>query len=125
MKKSVKFGLIGAAVAASLIPFELKREENGDFTYKSLLLGVSKKTDTDNAPEISISLFNLPTLPCCKRAASAEENVVILNASENDVAAVEACNEVHEPEEPHAEKDAPAQQDVPEQAASSEEAPAE
>lgn len=113
MKKSVKFGLIGAAVAASLIPFELKREENGDFTYKSLLLGVTKTKDEENAPAITVTFFNLPKLPCCKcKTASEDEDVVILEATEADVAAVEACNEA--PEAPCCEPEAPAEAAVEE-----------
>lgn len=60
MKKAWKYALLGAA-AVALIPFKIKREENGDFDYRSLLFGVSKKTDpTDGEPEISLHFFNLP-----------------------------------------------------------------
>lgn len=68
MKKALKYGLIGAAaaaVAAGLFPFELKKEENGDFSYQSLLLGITKTTDADGQCDVSLSFFNLP--PCCKK----------------------------------------------------------
>lgn len=60
MKKAWKYALLGAA-AVALIPFKIKREENGDFDYRSLLFGISKKTDAANGePEISLHFFNLP-----------------------------------------------------------------
>ena len=33
-----------AALAASLLPYEVKKDDNGELTYKSLLLGVKTKT---------------------------------------------------------------------------------
>lgn len=60
MKKAWKYALLGAA-AVALVPFKIKREENGDFDYRSLLFGVSKKTDAvKGEPEISLHFFNLP-----------------------------------------------------------------
>ena len=56
MKKRSILGFIGAAATiASLVPFEWKKEENGDFSYKSLLLSVSRK-DRD----YNVHFFNLP-----------------------------------------------------------------
>lgn len=61
MKKNIWKYVVAGTVAASLIPFKVKREENGDFDYRSLLLGVSKKTDEENgAANLSFSFFNLP-----------------------------------------------------------------
>lgn len=60
MKNAWKFALLGAA-AVSLIPFKLERDENGDFEYRSLLLGVTRKTsDTDGQASLSFHFFNLP-----------------------------------------------------------------
>ncbi len=62
MKKSTKCGLIGAVIgiaAVGLAPFELKKEENGDFTYKSLLLGFTKKHDED-IQNTTVTFFNKP-----------------------------------------------------------------
>lgn len=60
MKKGWKYALLGAA-AVALIPFKIERDENGDFDYRSLLFGVSKKTDViSGEPEINLHFFNLP-----------------------------------------------------------------
>lgn len=61
MSKNIwKYVALGA-VAVSLIPFQIKREENGDFDYRSLLLGVSKKTNEETGDaNLSLHFFNLP-----------------------------------------------------------------
>ena len=41
MKKASKLAL--AALALSLVPFELKPGKDGSFSYKSLLVGISTK----------------------------------------------------------------------------------
>ena len=55
MKKSWKYGLIGAAaaLAAVLLPYEIDRNDDGEFSYNSLLLGVyrRKRSDGEQAPE--------------------------------------------------------------------------
>lgn len=92
MKKSWKFVALGAAAAAAaaLVPFKVRYDdENGEFEYRSFLLGVHKKTDPETGtPNVSISLFNLPK--CSRKTEEAdytddvaeEEGVLILDESE-------------------------------------------
>ena len=49
-----------AALAASLLPYEVKKDDDGEFTYKSLLLGVKTKTDDEGKKAVELSFFNLP-----------------------------------------------------------------
>ena len=58
MKKGSKFAL--AALALSLVPFELKPGKDGEFSFKSLLLGVSSRKNGEGKRDVTISLFNLP-----------------------------------------------------------------
>lgn len=62
MKKNTKRVLLAAAAAltASLIPYELKREENGDFSYTSLLLGVYTRHRSDGDKDTTISILQPP-----------------------------------------------------------------
>lgn len=60
MKKELAFGLLGAALATVLAPFELKRDPNGDFSYTSILVGVKKTKAEDGETELSVNFFNRP-----------------------------------------------------------------
>ena len=62
MKKSLKYGLIGAAavLAAGLVPYELKTGENGEFSYTSLLLGVYNRRRPDGKNAVTITFGNAP-----------------------------------------------------------------
>lgn len=62
MKKNTKRVLLAAAAAltASLIPYEFKREENGDFSYTSLLLGVYTRHRSDGDKDTTISILQPP-----------------------------------------------------------------
>lgn len=62
MKKELAFGLLGAALATVLAPFELKRDPNGDFSYTSILVGVKKTKAEDGETELSINFFNRPPI---------------------------------------------------------------
>ena len=60
-----------AALAASLLPYEVKKDDDGEFTYKSLLLGVKTKTDDEGKKAVELSFFNLPDF--MKNTATAAE----------------------------------------------------
>lgn len=64
MKESTKKALLigaGALLAAGLAPYELKREENGDFSYTSLLLGIYRRRHPGSAkPNVTLTICNAP-----------------------------------------------------------------
>lgn len=111
MKKAWKYVAIGAAAVAALVPFKVKLDdENGEFEYRSLLLGVHKKNDPETGKaNVSISFFNLPK---CKRKeeepdytddVAEGEGVLIMDESElaptpEDPAAAEEPAAPAEPE---------------------------
>lgn len=69
MKKGSKCAL--AALALSLVPFELKPGKDGEFSFKSLLLGVSSRKNGEGKRDVTISLFNLPEFLQKKKAGEA------------------------------------------------------
>ena len=105
-----------AALAASLLPYEVKKDDDGEFTYKSLLLGVKTKTDDEGKKAVELSFFNLPDF--MKNTAPAAEE-----APAEEVPAEEAPAEEVPAEEAPAEE-VPAEE-VPAEEPSAEEAPAE
>lgn len=58
MKKASKLAL--AALALSLVPFELKAGKDEEFSYQSLLIGFSGSKNEDGKRDLTISLFNMP-----------------------------------------------------------------
>lgn len=62
MKKTTKQVLLAAAAAltASLVPYELTRAENGDFSFTSLLLGVYTRRRDDGEKDITVTLGQAP-----------------------------------------------------------------
>ncbi len=63
MKSNAKSGLIGALLgvaAVGLIPFEFKKDESGNLTYKSFLLGINKEVDEQGEPTTTITFLNKP-----------------------------------------------------------------
>ena len=76
-----------AALAASLLPYEVKKDDDGEFTYKSLLLGVKTKTDDEGKKAVELSFFNLPdfmknTAPEAQEAPAEEAPVEEVPAEE-------------------------------------------
>ena len=76
-----------AALAASLLPYEVKKDDNGELTYKSLLLGVKTKTDAEGKKTVELSFFNLPdfmknTAPEAQEAPAEEAPVEEVPAEE-------------------------------------------
>lgn len=103
-----------AALAASLLPYEVKKDDDGEFTYKSLLLGVKTKTDDEGKKAVELSFFNLPdfmknTAPEAEEAPAEEapaEEVPAEEAPAEEPAAEEA------PADPVEETPAPAEEPV-------------
>ena len=60
-----------AALAASLLPYAVKKDDNGELTYKSLLLGVKTKTDDESKKAVE----EAPAAPVEEAPAPAEEPV--------------------------------------------------
>ena len=52
--------LVMAALAVSLVPYELKKGEDGSFSYKSLLLNVDSGKDEAGEKKVTVSFFNKP-----------------------------------------------------------------
>ena len=78
MNKFSKLAL--AALALSLVPFELKPGKDGEFSYRSLLVGVSGRKDGEGKRNLTISLFNLPD---CLKKKTAKPTAV---AQEKEIA---------------------------------------
>ena len=58
MKKGTKLAL--AALALSVTPFSVKVGKDGEFSCKSLLIGLSSRKTGEGKRTLTISLFNLP-----------------------------------------------------------------
>lgn len=99
-----------AALAASLLPYEVKKDDDGEFTYKSLLLGVKTKTDDEGKKAVELSFFNLPDF--MKNTAPKAEEAPAEEAPAEEVPAEEAPAEE------------PAAEEVPVEEPAAEEAPA-
>lgn len=104
-----------AALAASLLPYEVKKDDDGEFTYKSLLLGVKTKTDDEGKKAVELSFFNLPDF--MKNTAPKAEEAPAEEAPAEEVPAEEA------PAEEPAAEEVPAEE-VPVEEPAAEEAPA-
>ena len=62
--------LVMAALAVGLVPYEVKKEEDGTVSYKSLLLGVKAKRGEEGGRTVELSFFNKPDF--MKKAEDAE-----------------------------------------------------
>ena len=103
-----------AALAASLLPYEVKKDDDGEFTYKSLLLGVKTKTDDEGKKAVELSFFNLPdfmknTAPAAEEAPAEDMPAEEVPAEE---APVEEPSAEEAPAEPVEENPAPAEEPV-------------
>ena len=105
-----------AALAASLLPYEVKKDDNGELTYKSLLLGVKTKTDDEGKKAVELSFFNLPDF--MKNTAPAAEEAPAEEAPVEEAPVEEA------PAEEAPAEEAPVEE-TPAEEAPAEEAPAE
>ena len=110
-----------AALAASLLPYEVKKDDNGELTYKSLLLGVKTKTDDEGKKAVELSFFHLPdfmknTAPAAEEAPAEEapvEEAPVEEAPAEEAPAGEAPVEEAPAEEPTVEENpAPAEEPV-------------
>ena len=52
--------LMMAALAVSLVPYEVRKKEDGSFSYKSLLLNVESGKDEAGEKKVTVSFFNKP-----------------------------------------------------------------
>ena len=92
MKKCWKYGLIGAAaaLAAVLLPYEIDRNDDGEFSYNSLLLGVYRRKRSDGEHATAVTLFNAPALTDeSRKAREAAVRHVIEAAAEQELFADE------------------------------------
>ena len=48
------------ALAVSLLPYEVKKDEDGGISYKSLLVNVKARKDDDGSHKVELSFFNKP-----------------------------------------------------------------
>ena len=110
-----------AALAASLLPYEVKKDDDGEFTYKSLLLGVKTKTDDEGKKAVELSFFNLPDF--MKNTAPAAEEVPAEEAPAEEAPAEEVPVEEVPAEEVPAEE--PSAEEAPAEPAEENPAPAE
>ena len=110
-----------AALAASLLPYEVKKDDDGEFTYKSLLLGVKTKTDDEGKKAVELSFFNLPDF--MKNTAPAAEEVPAEEAPAEEAPAEEVPVEEVPAEEVPAEE--PSAEEAPAEPADENPAPAE
>ena len=110
-----------AALAASLLPYEVKKDDDGEFTYKSLLLGVKTKTDDEGKKAVELSFFNLPDF--MKNTAPAAEEVPAEEVPAEEVPAEEVPAEEVPAEEVPAEE--PSAEEAPAEPAEENPAPAE
>ena len=52
--------LVMAALAVGLVPYEVRKKEDGSFSYKSLLLDVESGKDEAGEKKVTVSFFNKP-----------------------------------------------------------------
>ena len=90
------------ALAVSLLPYEVKTDENGAFIYKSLLLGVKTKTDDEGKKAVELSFFNLPDF--MKNTAPKAEEAPVEEAPVEEAPAEEAPVEEAPAEQPPVEE---------------------
>ena len=101
--------LVMAALAVSLVPYELRKKEDGSFYYKSLLLNVDSGKDEAGEKKVTVSFFNKPDF--MKKAAPAEE-APVEEAPAEEAPAEEAPAEEPAEEAPAEENPAPSEEPV-------------
>ena len=103
--------LVMAALAVSLVPYEVKKEENGTVSYKSLLLGVKTKKGEEGGRTVELSFFNKPNF--MKNTASEDAETPTEEAPVEEAPVEETPVEEVPVEEAHAEeKPAPSEEPV-------------
>ena len=108
--------LVMAALAVSLVPYEVKKEENGTVSYKSLLLGVKTKKGEEGGRTVELSFFNKPNFMKNTASEDAEtptEEAPVEEAPVEEAPVEETPVEEVPVEEAHAEeKPAPSEEPV-------------
>ena len=77
-----------AALTVSLVPYELKKGEDGSFSYKSLLLNVDSGKDEAGEKKVTVSFFNKPDF--MKKPASEDAEAPTEEAPVEEVPVEEA-----------------------------------
>lgn len=101
------------ALAVSLLPYEVKKDDDGGISYKSLLVNVKARKDDDGSHKVELSFFNKPDF-----VKSGEPGVQA--EAEADVTIRVSTEEIPAEEGP-AENAAPAEEAVPAEDAVAEE----
>ena len=107
--------LVMAALAVSLVPYEVKKEENGTVSYKSLLLGVKAKKGEEGSRTVELSFFNKPDFMKKAPAEDAEapaEEAPVEEAPVEEAPAEETPAEEPAEEAPVEENPAPSEEPV-------------
>lgn len=103
--------LVMAALAVSLVPYELKKGEDGSFSYKSLLLNVDSGKDEAGEKKVTVSFFNKPDF--MKKPVSENEGAPVEEAPVEEVPVEEApVEEAPAEEAPAEENPVPAEEPV-------------
>ena len=108
--------LVMAALAVSLVPYEVRKKEDGSFSYKSLLLNVESGKDEAGEKKVTVSFFNKPDFakkPVSENEGAPVEEVPVEEAPVEEVPAEEApAEEAPVEEAPAEENPAPAEEPV-------------
>ena len=107
--------LVMAALAVSLVPYELRKKEDGSFSYKSLLLNVDSGKDEAGEKKVTVSFFNKPDFMKKAPAEDAEaptEEAPVEEAPAEEAPAEEAPAEEPAEEAPAEENPAPSEEPV-------------
>ena len=102
---------LGAALAATLVPFKVKKEENGDYELCALLYRVRKTFNAETGKDDYVLAFGCG---CPKKKEPLEEDFVededVIVIDETAEAPAEAAEEKPEEEPAPAEEAAPAEE---------------
>ena len=90
--------LVMAALAVGLVPYEVRKKEDGSFSYKSLLLNVESGKDEVGEKKVTVSFFNKPDF--AKKPVSENEETPVEEAPVEEVPVEEAPVDEAPAEEP-------------------------
>ena len=81
------------ALAVSLLPYEVKKDEDGGISYKSLLVNVKARKDDDGSHKVELSFFNKPDFVKSGEAETQEtaEADVTIRVSTEEIPAEDAA----------------------------------
>ena len=103
--------LVMAALAVGLVPYEVRKKEDGSFSYKSLLLNVESGKDEAGEKKVTVSFFNKPDF--MKKAPAEDAEAPVEEAPVEEVPVEEApVEEAPVEEAPVEENPAPTEEPV-------------